>query len=151
MLAGALFWKAMLSWQLRPDAFWADDVKATGYTVMNTLAPSTPPVLDALQDTKFKYTAATSSFNNEQPVTAYFGDFICTNFVSLLESFSLLLMTMVTLAEPWGLFSLHSIFYSYLFISIVCVLLFYMTVYGCYFWQLRILISLQQLFLCKDQ
>lgn len=76
MLAGALFRKAMLSWQLRPDAFWAGGVRATGYIAMNTLAPSNPPILDALQDTTFKTTAATSSFNNEQPVTACFGDFI---------------------------------------------------------------------------
>lgn len=66
---------------------------------MNTLSPSSPPVPNALQDATFKTTAATSPFNNEQPLTARFADFIGTNFVSLLESFSLLLMTMVMLAE----------------------------------------------------
>jgi len=100
MLAGALVGKATLSWRFRPDAFCADDVKATGYTVKNTLAPCSPPVLDALQHTMFKNTAATSSFNNEEAVTACFGDCISPNFVSLLESFSFLLTPMVTLAEP---------------------------------------------------
>lgn len=71
----------MLSWWLGPDALWADDVRATEYTVINILAPSSPPVLDALQGTMIKTTAATSSFNSEQPVTACFGDFFCTNFV----------------------------------------------------------------------
>lgn len=45
---------------------------------MNMLAPSSLPALRALQDTMYKNTAATSSFNNEQPVMASFGDFICT-------------------------------------------------------------------------
>lgn len=89
----------MLSWWLRSDAVWADDVRATGYTVISTFARSSPQVLDAHRDTMFKNTAATSSFNSEQTITAFFDDLICINFVSLLEYLSLLLMTIVTLAE----------------------------------------------------